>query len=302
MTRQEQQHKLLETVVTEQQKQHSIYPFSLYMKKDGTNSLPLDNSDIQDKEEFLTLPNNIVILIKSNHNLQKNDVNFYILFFEWISHLWYQSIHSEFQGWDGTLVNIQEQINPMIFQSKSAYVLCLELYYHIKNLPIANDNDETTFLRNLFVLLISDEMDEVSLEHYSMLGLYFYLRRTMSYEGFQFLGNLPPTIRPDCMSSGDICRDFIHAVDAYFATQIVWKVIGISSQGSVIALSNKYEELMEMYFRIKCYLSNGLIKSSDQSNWKNIYNFILDIFRTTRSHTTETSDSHDVDESQGEES
>jgi hypothetical protein len=197
----------------------------------------------------------------------------------------------------GTLINLQDEMIENYLEIKSSYVLCLELYYHLRNISITNDNEETRFFRTFLELILSEGMDEIALEHYSMLGLYFYLRRTMSYEGFQFLGSLPPTIRSDCMSSGDICRDFIHAVDAYFATQIVWKVIGISSQGSLLALSSKYEELMEMYFRIKCYLSNGLIKSSSSfgpCNWFKVYEYIQDIFQTIHSQLPQSNGSPQV--------
>jgi hypothetical protein len=220
-------------------------------------------------------------------------INQQIPFLEWLRNIWDKYVRTEYQGWDGTLINLQEEIGENTLELKSSYVFCLELYYHLRNLSIKNDNEETKFFRMFLELIISEEMDEVLLEHYSMLGLYFFLRRTMSYEGFQFLGSLPPTIRSDCMSSGDICRDFIHAVDAYFATQIVWKVIGISSQGSLLALSGKYEELMEMYFRIKCYLSNGLIKSSfGQCNWYKIYEYIQDIFQTIQAKLSQSNQSN----------
>jgi hypothetical protein len=214
-------------------------------------------------------------------DISQSELDSKIFLLQWLRELWIIGLNSEYQGWAGTLINVDEEsevsgeaANEKIMQIKGTYVLCLELFYHLRTISNSSETNETLFLRNFLEIMISEDMNEVLIEHYSLLGLYFYLRRTMTYEGFQFLGNLSPTIRSDCMSSGDICRDFIHGIDGYFGTLLVWKLIGITAEGATIALSKKYEELMEIYFRIKCYLSAGLIKRSDQSNWKSVYDLI----------------------------
>jgi hypothetical protein len=219
-----------------------------------------------------------------------------IFLLQWLRELWINGLNSEYQGWDGTLINFDEEEEKVesvdatsdtkaeIRQMKGTYVLCLELFYHLRTMANTSEDNEANFLRNFFEITLSEEMDEVLFEHYSLLGLYFYLRRTMSYDGFQFFGNLSPIIRSDCMSSGDICRDFINGVDGYFGTQIVWKLVGISTQGTIRTLSKKYEELMEIYFRIKCYLSNGLLKCSDEEkSWKSVYHLICVATKTVHS-------------------
>jgi hypothetical protein len=195
--------------------------------------------------------------------------------------VWYAGINTSCHGWTGTFLdtitatNADDHDVENSNRAKSAYMKSLELFYHVtehKELTkdeVLGENASDPYLQGCFVKLKSmfdyslSNMSPTKIEHLKFLGLFYCLQRCNKRGLVQYFGDI--SIR----SGSDLCLDYVQAVEVYFTMLFRLSCYAPDAKSTpvmLIALDNSYARVMEIFIKVKCGISSGLLLLH-QSSW-----------------------------------